>query len=93
MNNKVLYFSGGHLCEAGRLLTFSAFKDGRLFEVGANLRLGAYSNKYGTFLPLPSRDADKSSFARSISSDFLVQLVAKMLSSAHQETLPCNLVP
>ena len=46
MNNKVLYFRGR------RLLTFSAF--GQLFEVGANSRLGAYSNKYGTFLPLPS---------------------------------------
>ena len=28
---------GGRLCEAGRL-----------FEVGANSRLGAYSNKYGS---------------------------------------------
>ena len=28
---------GGHLCEAGRL-----------FEVGTNSRLGAYSNKYGS---------------------------------------------
>ena len=33
---------GGRLFEAGRLLTFSAFR------VGANSRLGAYSNKYGT---------------------------------------------
>ena len=31
----------------GRLLTFSTFRMGRLFEVGANSRLGAYSNKYG----------------------------------------------
>ena len=38
---------GGHLFEAGRLLTFSAFLDGRLFEVGANSRLSSYSNKYG----------------------------------------------
>ena len=35
------------LFEAGRSLTFSAFGMGRLFEVGANSRLGAYSNKYG----------------------------------------------
>ena len=33
---------GGGLFEAGRLLTFSAFRIGRLLEVGA------YSNKYGT---------------------------------------------
>ena len=39
---------GGGLFEAGRLLTFSAFRIGRLLEVGANSRLGAYSNKYGT---------------------------------------------
>ena len=32
---------GGRLFEAGRLLTFSAFR------MGANSRLGAYSNKYG----------------------------------------------
>ena len=32
----------------GRLLTFSScLQDGRLFEVDANSRLGAYSNKYG----------------------------------------------
>ena len=31
---------GGHLFEAGCLLTFSAFRK------GANSRLGAYSNKY-----------------------------------------------
>ena len=34
---------GGRLFEAGRLLTFSAFK------MGANSRLGAYSNKYGMY--------------------------------------------
>ena len=38
----------------GRLLTIS----GRLFEVGANSRLGAYSNKYGknlsSFSPVTS---------------------------------------
>ena len=32
---------GGRLFEAGRLLTFSAFR------MGAYSRLGAYSNKYG----------------------------------------------
>ena len=51
---------GGRLFEAGRLLNFLAFRmgaysrwalirGGRLFEVGANSRLGAYSNKYGIF--------------------------------------------
>ena len=34
---------GGLLLEAARLLTFSAFR------MGANSRLGAYSNKYGRF--------------------------------------------
>ena len=32
---------GGRLFEAGRLLTFSAFR------MGANSKLGTYSNKYG----------------------------------------------
>ena len=34
---------GGLLFEAGRLLTFSAFRMGHLFKVGA------YSNKYGRY--------------------------------------------
>ena len=29
------------------LINFFCLWDGRLFEVGANSRLGAYSNKYG----------------------------------------------
>ena len=29
------------------LINFFCLKDGRLFEVGANSRLGAYSNTYG----------------------------------------------
>ena len=29
------------------LIQFFCLRDGRLFEVGANSRLGAYSNKYG----------------------------------------------
>ena len=41
---------GGRLFEAGRLLTFSAFRMGAYIEVGANLRLGAYLNKYGNSL-------------------------------------------
>ena len=49
---------GGHLFEFKRewegggvgwaLINFFCLQDGRLFEVGANSRLGAYSNKYGT---------------------------------------------
>ena len=35
------------------ILVVLYYQDGRLFEVGANSRLGAYSNKYGTrFLPV-----------------------------------------
>ena len=34
------------------LINFFRLKDGRLFEVGANSRLGAYSNKYGTLKPV-----------------------------------------
>ena len=30
------------------LINFFCLKDGCLFEVGTNLRLGAYSNKYST---------------------------------------------
>ena len=37
---------GGHLFEAGRLLTFSGSR------VSANSRLGAYSNKYGNQLKI-----------------------------------------
>ena len=36
--------------EAERLLTFSAFRIWRSFEVGANSRLGDYSNKCGSRL-------------------------------------------
>ena len=46
---------GAYLSGSGRvvgwgwaLIKFFCLQDGRLFEVGANLRLGAYSNKYGT---------------------------------------------
>ena len=49
--------AGGRLFEAGRLLIFSAFSHGHLFEVGANSRLGAYSNKYGTLPSLLSHES------------------------------------
>ena len=32
------------------LINFFCIYDERLFELGANSRLGAYSNKYGTFV-------------------------------------------
>ena len=37
---------GGRLLEAGRLLTFSAFRMGAYLRWASNSRLGAYSNKY-----------------------------------------------
>ena len=40
------------LIEKGRgwaLINFSYLQDGRLFDVGANSRLGPYSNKYGNY--------------------------------------------
>ena len=40
---------GWVLIRGWALIKFFWLKDGRLFEVGANLRLGAYSNKYGSF--------------------------------------------
>ena len=40
---------GGRLSEAGRLLTFSASR------MGANSRLGAYSNKYGIPVEIVAR--------------------------------------
>ena len=44
---------GGRLFEARRLLSF-CLQDGRLFEVSTNSRLGAYSNKYGSRMPIAS---------------------------------------
>ena len=38
---------GWALIRGWALINFFHLKDGRLFEVGANSRLGAYSNKYG----------------------------------------------
>ena len=37
-----------HEAEGWALINFFCLQDGRLFEVGANSRLGAYSNKYGS---------------------------------------------
>ena len=38
---------GWALIRGWALIQFFCLRDGRLFEVGANSRLGAYSNKYG----------------------------------------------
>ena len=38
---------GWALIRGWALIKFFYLQDGRLFEVGANARLGAYSNKYG----------------------------------------------
>ena len=38
---------GWALIRGWALIKFFCFQDGHLFEVGANSRLGAYSNKYG----------------------------------------------
>ena len=40
---------GWALIRGWALIKFFCLQDGRLFEVGANSRLGAYSNKYGIF--------------------------------------------
>ena len=39
---------GWALIRGWALINFFCLQDGRLFEVSANSRLGAYSNKYGT---------------------------------------------
>ena len=40
---------GWALIRGWALINFFCLWDGRLFELGANSRLGAYSNKYGIF--------------------------------------------
>ena len=50
--------TGWSLIRGWVLINFFCFSDGRLFEVGAYSRLGAYSNKYGKILishGLPTR--------------------------------------
>ena len=44
---------GWALIRGWALINFFCLWDGRLFEVGANSRLGAYSKKYGTLLRIP----------------------------------------
>ena len=48
---------GWALIRGWALIKFFCLQDGRLFEVGANSRLGAYSNKYGTFIKIYSNSS------------------------------------
>ena len=41
---------GWALIRGWALIQFFCLQDGRLFEVGANSRLAAYSNRYGTYI-------------------------------------------
>ena len=41
---------GWALIQGWALINFFRLYDGHLFEVGANSRLGAYSNKYGILI-------------------------------------------
>ena len=43
---------GWVLIRGWSLIKFFCLQDGRLFEVGANSRLGAYSNKYSMHLSI-----------------------------------------
>ena len=45
---RIYSYSRWVLIRGWALIIFFYLQDGRLFEVGANSRLGAYSNKYGT---------------------------------------------
>ena len=42
---------GWALIRGWALIKFFCLQDGRLFEVGANSRLSAYSNKYVRYVP------------------------------------------
>ena len=49
---------GWVLIRGWALINFFCLNDGRLFEVGANSRLGAYSNKYGIIFTVFSNRQD-----------------------------------
>ena len=68
----------GRLFEAGRLLTFSAFRMGAYSGVGGNSRLGAYSNKYDILLTIPTKRclASYSSSAESVKNSRYVRVSA-----------------
>ena len=48
---------GWALIRGWALIKFFCLQNGRLFEVGANSRLGAYSNKYGMLINLSKLEA------------------------------------
>ena len=52
---RIYSYSRWVLIRGWALIIFFYIQDGRLFEVGANSRLGAYSNKYGTQNPSSSK--------------------------------------
>ena len=52
---RIYSYSRWVLIRGWALIIFFYLQDGRLFEVGANSRLGAYSNKYGTQNPSSSK--------------------------------------
>ena len=53
---------GWALIRGWALIQFFCLRDGRLFEVGANSRMGAYSNKYGISIILKLRRQIKGRF-------------------------------
>ena len=55
-----LSLRGRELGRGWALINFFCLQDGRLFEVGANSRLGAYSNKYGMVHPGTHLTCEKS---------------------------------
>ena len=60
---------GWALIRGWALIKFFCLQDGRLFEVGANSRLGAYSNKYGILfnpVSLKYREINKISYESKI---------------------------
>ena len=52
---RIYSYSRWVLIRGWALIIFFYLQDGRSFEVGANSRLGAYSNKYGTQNPSSSK--------------------------------------
>ena len=52
---RIYSYSRWVLIRGWALIIFFYLQDGCLFEVGANSRLGAYSNKYGTQNPSSSK--------------------------------------
>ena len=51
-------WGGWALIRGWVLINFFCLQDGRLFEVGAISRLGAYSNKYGSLVFLFQRKTE-----------------------------------